>query len=412
MLPAVTAAKVTVSGRNITAKAPADSGLSAIYVMADASDCTIEYQAESGNVRFFRFTDTGTAYATEFSVIGSNGVYTFPAEAHDCGYMITDGNKTICFYTVNYSNHRLNLENLTTDPDQSDCDRTALILTGSADPIYYYSVNAKRMELSRELELSYLTLEAQDGNLVPTEKKLIIPGTDGRLFTDAPLCTTTFTLSGDRFTREWGNSQTVESPSAEATAVTAITQAIRQEENQATAGQSGDSAPSVITFKASLSDAAIFHEWQVSDSPEFDNITLRYTETEVTLTFDRSGTSYVRLEAANSDGSCRYYSEAYEVSIGESALTCPNAFSPGSSPGVNDEWKVSYKSIVYFHCEIVNRWGVKVATLTDPSQGWDGKKGGKPVPSGVYYYVIKAKGADGRQYNLAGDINILKSTTN
>lgn len=412
MLPSVITAGVTVSGRAIKAEAAAGSGLSAIYVMEDASVCEIEYRAESGNVKFFRFGDTGTAYATEFSVGKQGEIYSFPADSNDCGYMITDGSLTTCFYAINYRNHKLDLQALTIDRGMNDCDRTALRLEGNAGPIYYYSVNARKMELSRDLELSYTTLEAREGNFVPAEKQVTISATDGLIYAYAPLCTTAFTLTGDKFTGEWGDRQRVESASDDATAVAAITMAIQQEGSQAADGILGGSAPSVITFSATLTDAAVFHEWQISDNPEFDNITLRYTEPEITLTFDRSGTSYVRLEAANSDGSCRYISEVYEVAIGESSLTCPNAFSPGSSPGVNDEWKVSYRSIVSFHCEIVNRWGVKVATLTHPSQGWDGKKGGKAVPSGVYYYVIKARGADGRQYNLAGDINILKSTTN
>lgn len=104
---------------------------------------------------------------------------------------------------------------------------------------------------------------------------------------------------------------------------------------------------------------------------------------------------------------CDYYSPVYEVSIGESDIKCPNAFSPGTSEGINDLWKVSYKSIIQFECHIFNRWGIQVAHLTDPSQGWDGKYKGKLVPSGVYYYVIKARGADGKDYNLRGDINII-----
>ena len=48
-----------------------------------------------------------------------------------------------------------------------------------------------------------------------------------------------------------------------------------------------------------------------------------------------------------------------------------------------------------------------MATLTDPSQGWDGRYAGKEVPAGVYYYVINAEGADGKQYKLSGDINII-----
>ena len=68
---------------------------------------------------------------------------------------------------------------------------------------------------------------------------------------------------------------------------------------------------------------------------------------------------------------------------------------------------MSYKSIIAFDCVIFARSGRRVAHLTDPSQGWDGRIGGKMAPSGVYYYIIKATGSDGRQYNLSGDINII-----
>ena len=70
---------------------------------------------------------------------------------------------------------------------------------------------------------------------------------------------------------------------------------------------------------------------------------------------------------------------------------------------------MSYKSIVSFECHIFNRWGNEIISFSDPAQGWDGKKGGKLVPSGVYYYVIKAVGSDGKKYNLSGDINIINS---
>lgn len=52
--------------------------------------------------------------------------------------------------------------------------------------------------------------------------------------------------------------------------------------------------------------------------------------------------------------------------------------------------------------------GTLLFSTSDPSQGWDGKHGGKYVPAGVYFYVIKARGADGVEYNKAGDINIIK----
>ena len=56
--------------------------------------------------------------------------------------------------------------------------------------------------------------------------------------------------------------------------------------------------------------------------------------------------------------------------------------------------------------------GVKLNSteLNSPDQGWDGKYKGKYVKTGTYFYVIEARGADGVEYKLKGDINILNYT--
>lgn len=45
----------------------------------------------------------------------------------------------------------------------------------------------------------------------------------------------------------------------------------------------------------------------------------------------------------------------------------------------------------------------------NPELGWDGKYNGKYVGPGVYFYVIEAKGADGKNYKMKGDINIINA---
>jgi len=110
-----------------------------------------------------------------------------------------------------------------------------------------------------------------------------------------------------------------------------------------------------------------------------------------------------------STGTCQDSTEVYTITVGESRLEAPNIFSPGTTPGVNDEWKVAYKSIVSFKCWIFNRWGVQMFHFEDPAIGWDGKYKGKWVDPGVYFYVIEAKGADGKSHNLKGHINIIRS---
>ena len=114
----------------------------------------------------------------------------------------------------------------------------------------------------------------------------------------------------------------------------------------------GGSGPVTILFKAAVTDAVVYKEWQFSRDASFEVIDLRIQETEVEHVFNEQGTTYVRFVAGNDSGSCDYYSDTYTVYIGESRLECPNAFSPGASEGTNDEWMVSYKSIMSFECSI------------------------------------------------------------
>ena len=64
-----------------------------------------------------------------------------------------------------------------------------------------------------------------------------------------------------------------------------------------------------------------------------------------------------------------------------------------------------------FHAYIFNRWGQKLYEWTDPADGWDGKYLGKDVKQGVYYVLVKAKGADGRKYDIKKDVNLLRGYT-
>ena len=273
------------------------------------------------------------------------------------------------------------------------------------------------MELSRELNLSYSTLAFDEGSfaysLVPAE--LTLAGIGGSTVINSPLCNTSFRLEGDRFLRAWNSAVEVESEVYTTVAVEAQTKAsnMHQAADNEQTDQSGDlggSAPCEVRFEAAVSDAAIFTEWQISRSAEFEDVDDRYTELAFDYTFTESGTTYVRFVANNAGGNCEFVGTTYEIFIGESKLEIPNAFTPQSSPGVNDEWKVSYKSLVSYECHIFNRWGTRLFSSTEPSEGWDRKYRGKFVPAGVYYYVIKAVGADGVKYERAGDINIINFT--
>ena len=173
-------------------------------------------------------------------------------------------------------------------------------------------------------------------------------------------------------------------------------------------GVLGGSAPVHITFEAFCTDEVVHKEWQMALDPEFNDIQLRLNQEVVEQDFNDAGTTYWRFIGSNGDGSCEAYSDVFTVDIGISELVCPNVFTPGTSIGTNDIWKVSYRSITDFHCWIFNRWGNQIIELTHPSQGWDGTYHGKLVSPGVYYYVIQAQGSDGKKYKLSGDINIIR----
>ena len=409
--------RVTVpSGTPVPVKVDVASstGLTAVYVVADMTNVSITYTPDSPNsaVQWKRFYNRGGGYAEDLTETGN----TIAVNKGDCGYIADEDGRQTCVWIVDYSKHQLALNGLSI-ADDKDCGRAVIDIDGNAEPIEYYTVNGRRMEVSRGMTARWYTMvfaeEAFEWQQAHTEAT-IDAAENGHFSITAPLCNTTLTLTGDRFLQAWGQPLTAESPEIAAFAVDCQTTAEQQGDipdntigGSADDGALGGSAPAVITFKAAVSDAAIFTEWQFSRTSDFEDIQLRSNDTEYTHTFDDLGTTYVRFVCANASGECTAQGIDYTVNIGESALLCPNAFSPGASEGVNDIWKVSYKSLVKFECTIFNRWGKKLHHFTNPADGWDGKMGGKVVPAGVYYYVITATGSDGKHYNLKGDINIV-----
>lgn len=93
----------------------------------------------------------------------------------------------------------------------------------------------------------------------------------------------------------------------------------------------------------------------------------------------------------------------------ESLIDIPNILTPDSHSGENRIFKVKHRSLKTFEMWVFNRSGNQLFHTTDPLDGWDGTSNGKIVPSGAYYYVVKAEGTDGRKYNKKGAINVLRS---
>ena len=69
----------------------------------------------------------------------------------------------------------------------------------------------------------------------------------------------------------------------------------------------------------------------------------------------------------------------------------PNAFSPNND-AINDSWQIRYLN-TYADCtiDVFDRYGQAVFHSTGYNKPWDGMHNGKPLPVGVYYYIVNTK---------------------
>lgn len=88
----------------------------------------------------------------------------------------------------------------------------------------------------------------------------------------------------------------------------------------------------------------------------------------------------------------------------KTSIQIVSVFTPNGD-GINDYWKILNIG-TFGKCEvkIFNRWGDEIYTSSDYKNDWDGKRGGKSLPEGTYYYIINTSNAG----TFTGPINILK----
>lgn len=406
---------------------PAKStGLEKIFIAYNSAELSeMRVEGVSGSVNISRYSNLGGGFAqsVDFSLEGSVAVLNSPEG--DMGYIIEDQGRNYCFWLVNYASAPCNITGVEPYPEQ-DCENTKILITGSAPAIHYYSIDGRQVELDRGINVVYenLTWDKESESYVQAEayKEVSHISSSPIVLTPPLYCNTIFSVTGDRFLDEWGREQYIESGLFYANGVTSETTAeqtnLSEEDTDTPSNQirtevqgMGGSAPCEIAFRAFTTDAVIHNEWQIASDMDFEYIDYRFNEQNVDYTFTEEGTYYVRFIGSNNDGSCETIGETYTISIGASELRIPNAFTPNGD-GVNDEWKVGYRSLLSFHCTIFDRYGNELYSFSDPNGGWDGKYKGKTVKPGVYFYVIEAKGADGKKYKKGGDINILKSKKN
>ena len=415
----------------------ANTGLDMIYVVFDTEGVGMSFTSSTGKpATWCSFDAHNWSYPDTLRNIRWDGASTTLNQViPNMGYIIEEDNDRYYYWVVNYADYYLSLNDMFFINDLP-CSFLSFRIDGIAHKIPYSTTTGHTEILDREIELSYNTLEWNDST--HWQEKTIVEkfeSLDDGIEIEPPLSNTVFYLSGDRFLKQWDPQnlyETIETSTAYTTqAVGCKTTAFFLEEDgsfmldkennkpikledELTDG----SAPVRILFTGYPTDAVVYRKWEIATDPDFDEVILQFNQNEVDYTFNDAQTYYVRYMVANAAGSCEAYSDTYSITVSESSLgsgprgDLPNAFSPGLIDKVNDVWRVSYKSLVEFHCWIYNRWGTLVYEYTDPDGGWDGTYKGRLVDTGVYYYVITATGSDGVKYKKRGDINILgyKST--
>lgn len=109
-------------------------------------------------------------------------------------------------------------------------------------------------------------------------------------------------------------------------------------------------------------------------------------------------------------GICIDTAEAIVVVDIPSKLEAPNVFTPNGD-GINDFFILHTANLTDITATIYDRWGLKMYEVTTDKGNisWDGKTlGGKEVPAGTYFWIVKAHGKDDVDYNEKGNVTIYR----
>ena len=89
-------------------------------------------------------------------------------------------------------------------------------------------------------------------------------------------------------------------------------------------------------------------------------------------------------------------------------MIIPNIFTPNGD-NINDVFYIINTGMISLTCDIYNRWGQLLHTITAPNQGWDGiEPNGDKAPDGTYLFILQAQGNDGKTYKQQGTVTLFR----
>jgi gliding motility-associated-like protein len=183
---------------------------------------------------------------------------------------------------------------------------------------------------------------------------------------------------------------------------TPVTVTVSKVKAEFTATPSYGLAPLKVDF-VNLSTNAVIYHWTLEDQ-------LESTSKNVTHTYSTEGqgaTYEVTLIATNSFG-CADTARTTIIVNPFSELIIPNVFTPNGD-GINDIFHLKSLGLSFINAEVYDRWGLKLYSWNATDGGWDGRApSGENAADGTYFYIIKAKGVDGKEYKLNGGFTLLR----
>jgi gliding motility-associated-like protein len=120
--------------------------------------------------------------------------------------------------------------------------------------------------------------------------------------------------------------------------------------------------------------------------------------------YNEPGTYTVYLSGGNNAYCIDYYTMQIIVLEMDVFITVPNIFSPNGDD-VNDFFAVKSYGITEFSFEIYDRWGLLKTDLQKVTDKWTP---GSDVSEGTYFYLMKAKGIDGQEFESHGTVLLVR----
>lgn len=448
---AIAAVDVTPEGKMVTAEALGirHAGVDAL-VFTDATNVSLTYSSSnSGTISWYRYTLGDDDKVLLRQADGTS--LTVSELPPDRGYIVefSDGGGNLLesksVWVVDGLNHAFTPLNIDTADLYKECETVDFETKINYDgKMTYQTTDGRTVEIVRRYGVHYHTLgwdgtQYNDSIVSDSSEVRFVPA-DGNVTHHwngiAPYCHTYLTLGGDQIREALGVMDTLRSDTlyvakaltchlkGEITERDGLNEVDRQlsgkGEEGSSSAQFGGSAPLETYFKSNANTpVAQFFKWTIIDQETPEDSSNVYHDENLRYTFNRTGVYKVilRVNRQQKEGEGVYTnceaSDSMTVIVSESMLQVPGAFSPNGD-GINDEFRVAFKSLKEFHCAIYNRWGHKLYEWSDPSKGWDGRIGGRDAAIGPYYYVIKAKGTDrdssGKEveYSERGAVNLFR----